>query len=388
MPVGGVPVQRIGGHRAVRCGPRLVTVTAPKVRLRPEIASMVPYRQGRTAAEDAFKLSSNENPYPPLPSVLEAIAGGSINRYPDGSALALRERLGGRFGVSPEEVQVGAGSASLLSQFILAAASPGDEIVYSWRSFEAYPLLVGVSGATSVQVPNLPDERHDLDAMAAAVNERTRLVIVCSPNNPTSTIVTRSEFAAFMAKLPSAVLVLLDEAYVEFVEDPDAVDGAELIGRYPNLVVLRTFSKAYGLAGLRVGYAIGAEYLMDAARAVAIPLAVTDLAQLAALSSLDHEDELLARVTQLKQLRGRIHAGLVEQGWATPTPHGNFLWLPTGEHTAAAAAVFESHGIVVRALGDGLRISVGEAEAVEKLLQASAEVVRMQQAALATATLD
>jgi len=363
-------------------------VTTPKVRLRPEIASMVPYRQGRTAAEDAFKLSSNENPYPPLPSVLKAIAESSINRYPEGSAAALRERLGARFGVSAEQVQVGAGSSSLLTQFILAAASPGDEIVYSWRSFEAYPLLVGISGATSVQVPNTPDERHDLDAMAAAVGDRTRLVIVCSPNNPTSTIVTRGEFTAFMAKIPQDVLVLLDEAYFEFVDEPDAVNGAELLGSYPNLIVLRTFSKAYGLAGLRVGYAVGAEYVMDAARTVAIPLSVTELAQRAAISSLDHEDELLARVTELNQLRGKIYDGLIAQGWATPRPQGNFVWLPTGDQSAEAAAIFEAHGIVVRQLGEGLRISVGEAESVEKLLTASAEVVRSRQAAPSTATLD
>ncbi|CAN5175415.1 histidinol-phosphate transaminase [soil metagenome] len=349
---------------------------------------MVPYRQGRSAAEDAFKLSSNENPYPPLPSVLEAISESSINRYPEGSAAALRERLGARFGVSPERIQVGAGSSSLLTQFILAAASPGDEVVYSWRSFEAYPLLVGISGATNVQVPNTPDERHDLEAMAAAVTDRTRLVIVCSPNNPTSTIVTRDEFTAFMAKIPRDLLVLLDEAYFEFVTDPDAVDGSELLDTYPNLIVLRTFSKAYGLAGLRVGYAIGAEYVMDAARTVAIPLSVTELAQRAAISSLDHEDELLARVTALNELRTRIYDGLVAQGWDTPRPQGNFLWLPTGDATAEAAAIFESHGIVVRALGEGLRVSVGEAEAVDKLLSASAEVVSLRRTAPVAATLD
>ena len=369
-------------------GPRLVTVTEPRVRLRPEIASMVPYRQGRTAAEDAFKLSSNENPYPPLPSVLAAMGESSINRYPEGSAAALRERLGQRFGVSPERVQVGAGSSSLLTQFILAAASPGTEVVYSWRSFEAYPLLVGISGATSVKVPNTADERHDLDAMAAAVNEKTRLVIVCSPNNPTSTIVTRDEFTAFMAKIPGDVLVLLDEAYFEFVADPAAVNGSELLDTYPNLIVLRTFSKAYGLAGLRVGYAVGAEYVMDAARTVAIPLSVTELGQRAAIASLDHEDELLERVQRLNGLRTRIHAGLVAQGWAVPGPQGNFVWLPTGDDTAAAAEVFERHGIVVRPLGEGIRISVGEAEAVDKLLTASAEVVQLRQAGASTPTLD
>lgn len=361
---------------------------APKVRLRPEITSIVPYRQGGTAAEDAFKLSSNENPYPPLPSVLEAIAQSSINRYPEGSAAALRERLGARFGVSPERIQVGAGSASILAQLISAAAAPGDEVVYSWRSFEAYPLLVATSGATSVQVPNTPDERHDLDAMAAAITDRTRLVIVCSPNNPTSTIVTRDEFVAFMAKVPHDLLVVLDEAYFEFVTDPDAVNGAELLDRYPNLVLLRTFSKAYGLAGLRVGYAVGAEYVMDAARTTAIPLSVIEPAQRAAIASLDHEDELLARVATLNGLRDRIYAGLVDQGWNLPKPQGNFVWLATGADTQGAADIFAAHGIVVRALGEGLRVSVGEAESVEKLLRASAEVVSMRRTAPSTATLD
>lgn len=338
---------------------------------------MVPYRQGRTAAEDAFKLSSNENPYPPLPAVIEAIAKSSLNRYPESSAAGLRDLLGARYGVSPERIQVGAGSASVLSQLITAAAAVGDEVLYSWRSFEAYPLTVAAAGATSVQVPNTADHRHDLPAMAAAITDRTRLVIVCSPNNPTGAAVTRDEFATFMAAVPATVLVVLDEAYAEFVTDPEAVSGPELVDKYPNLVVLRTFSKAYGLAGLRVGYAVGPEYVMDAARAVAIPLSVTELGQRAAIASLEHEAELLERVAELNLLRERIYAGLLEQGWVVPRPHGNFVWLPTGEHTLAAATVFERNGVVVRALTDGIRVSVGEADSVEKLLKASAEVVRM-----------
>jgi histidinol-phosphate aminotransferase len=309
--------------------------------------------------------------------VVEAIARSSLNRYPEGSAAGLRDLLGARFGVSPERIQVGAGSASVLSQLITAAAAPGDEVLYSWRSFEAYPLTVAAAGATSVQVPNTADHRHDLVAMAAAITDRTRLVIVCSPNNPTGAAVTREEFAAFMAAVPETVLVVLDEAYGEFVTDPDAVSGPELVDKYPNLVVLRTFSKAYGLAGLRIGYAVGPEYVMDAARAVAIPLSVTELGQRAAIASLEHEAELLERVAELNLLRERIYAGLLEQGWAVPRPHGNFVWLPTGEHTLAAAAVFERNGVVVRALVDGIRVSVGEADSVEKLLKASAEVVRM-----------
>ena len=198
-----------------------------------------------------------------------------IHRYPDATALAVRERIAEKFGVTSDEVIVGAGSVSLIAQFITAAAAPGDEVVYSWRSFEAYPGLVTVAGATSVRVPNRPDHSHDLEAMAAAVTDRTRVVIVCSPNNPTGTVVTADEFERFMAAVPGDLLVLLDEAYIEFVRDEASVDGRTLIGRYPNLVLLRTFSKAYGLAGLRVGYAIGPVAILDAARSTAIPLSVT-----------------------------------------------------------------------------------------------------------------
>lgn len=349
-----------------------------RVKLRPEIASMVPYRQGRSAAEDAFKLSSNENPFPPLPEVIEALEQIHVNRYPDASAAALRDRLGAKFGISPEQVQVGAGSVSILAQLITAAAGPGDEVVYAWRSFEAYPGLVSSAGATAVEVPLTAGYRHDTKAMAAAVTDRTRLILVCSPNNPTSTVVTFAEFEELMAAVPPTVLVALDEAYAEFVNDPSAVRGHGLLEQYPNLVVLRTFSKAYGLAGLRIGYAIGPEYVMDAARAVAIPLSVTEPAQVAALVSLEHESELMERVGRLNLLRDRIWAGLREQGWDTPEPHGNFVWLQIGPRTAEAAEVFNNHGIVARALGDGLRVSVGEAESVDKLLSAASEVVGMR----------
>ena len=350
-------------------------MTDPRVRLRAEIASIAPYRQGRPAAQDAFKLSSNENPYEPLPAVLEAIADSPINRYPDALATALRVRLGERYGVGPERIQVGSGSVAILSQLISAAAGPGDEVVYAWRSFEAYPGLVAVTGATSVPVPNTADHRHDLDAMAAAVTDRTRAVIVCSPNNPTGTIVTAEEFAAFMLAIPADVLVLLDEAYAEFVTDDDAVHGETLLDEYPNLVMLRTFSKAYGLAGLRIGYAVGPEYVMDAARATAIPLSVIDQAQRAAIVSLDNEAQLLERVAALAVQRDETWAALVAQGWDAPRPQGNFIWLPTGAETAWAAERFADHGIVARALGEGVRVSVGEAESVDKLLRAAEEVI-------------
>jgi histidinol-phosphate aminotransferase len=365
------------------------SVTAPEptgasVRLRPEIAVLPPYRQGRPAPADGYKLSSNENPFPPLASVAAAVAASAneINRYPDASALPLRERLAERFGVSADEVVVGAGSVSLLAQFIAAAAGPGDEVLYSWRSFEAYPGLVTVSGATSVTVPNQPDHSHDLEAMAAAVTDRTRVAVVCSPNNPTGTIVTAAEFEAFMTAVPRDLLVLLDEAYIEFVRDEASVDGRTLIGRYPNLVILRTFSKAYGLAGLRVGYAIGPVPILDAARSTAIPLGVTASSTAAALASLEPaaEAELLDRVGIIADRRDRLREALVAQGWPVPAAHGNFVWLPTGEATTAVAERLFDAGLVTRAFPpEGIRVSVGEEESVDTLLTILSELVPASQ---------
>ena len=345
--------------------------------IRPEVAVLPAYKQGRQASDSAFKLSSNENPFPPLPGVVEAVqAQTSYNRYPDATALALRAVLANRFGLTAEQVHVAPGSVAILHELARATSGPGDEIVYAWRSFEAYPGVVTVAGATSVQVPNRADGGHDLDAMAAAVTERTRMVLVCSPNNPTGPIVTAAEFDAFMAAVPQSVLVVLDEAYAEFVTDEAAVHGHPLLAAHPNLVVLRTFSKAYGLAGLRVGYALGPDYVLDAVRACAIPLSVTAQGQAAALASLEREAELLERVTEIAALRDRIVVELRAQGWDVPDAQGNFLWLPTGERTATAAAVFEDAGIIVRAFPpEGIRISIGEHEAVETLLQTARSLV-------------
>lgn len=350
-------------------------MTTP-VRLRPEIAALPPYRQGAQAAPDAFKLSSNENPFDPLPAVVEALRDAvQVNRYPDATAAGLRAVLAERHGVTTDEVHVAAGSVSLLSQFLLAAVAPGDEVVYAWRSFEAYPGLVTVAGGTSVQVPLRDDGSHDLVAMAAAVTDRTRVAILCSPNNPTGTTISTADFEAFMAAVPDHLLVLLDEAYAEFVTDEHAVRGESLTERHPNLVVLRTFSKAYGLAALRVGFAIGAAPLLDAARSTAIALSVTDQAQRAALASLEHESELLARVDRVVALRDQVRLALLDQGWAVPEAQGNFVWLPTGEGTAAAARLLAERGLVVRPFApEGLRITIGEPASVDALLHACREL--------------
>ncbi|MBO0980215.1 histidinol-phosphate transaminase [Microbacterium sp. SD291] len=345
-------------------------------RIRPAIAALAPYRQGKQAGPEAFKLSSNENPFEPLPSVLDALQHTTpINRYPDATAGRLRERLAARFAVDPNQVHVAAGSVSILHQLILATSGPGDEVIYAWRSFEAYPSLPLVAGATGVQVPLTDGFRHDLDAMADAVTDRTRAILLCTPNNPTGPTITGDEFANFVARVPADVLIVLDEAYAEFVTASDAVDGLKerVFERHPNVVVLRTFSKAYGLAGLRIGYAIGNEKVLDAARSTGIPLSVTSAAENAAIASLDAESELLQRVAQIVERRTRLVERLRAQGWDVPDAQGNFVWLPTGERTDDIAAAFVRNDLVVRPFsGDGIRISVGEEASVARVLEVAA----------------
>ncbi len=347
------------------------------VRIRPEIAALPAYTQGRQAGAEAFKLSSNENPFDPLPGVVEAVsAAGAFNRYPDASSPRLRARLAERYGVADDAVHVAAGSVSILYQLAQATSGPGDEILFSWRSFEAYPGLATVAGATAATVPNDAAGGHDLDAMADAVTDRTRMIIVCSPNNPTGPVVTQDAFDAFLTRVPGDVLVVLDEAYAEFVTQPGAVDGRRVLAAgHPNVVVLRTFSKAYGLAGLRVGYAVGDPRILSAARTTGIPLSVTAAAEEAALASLDAEDELLERVGVIAQRRDRLAARLREAGWDVPEAQGNFVWLPAGDRALEVAAAFEAQDLIVRPFaGDGVRITVGEEESLDRVVDVAASV--------------
>src|SRR3954449_3900518 len=224
-----------------------------------------------------YKLSSNENPYPPLPGVVEAAveAAARMNRYPDMGCTALYQALGERLCVPATRLAAGTGSVAVLYHLLQAFCESGDEVVYAWRSFEAYPIAVAVTGATSVQVPLGPDARHDLAAMADAVTERTKVLVVCTPNNPTGPSVGRAELEELLDRVPGHVLVVLDEAYREFVRAEDPVDGVELVRARPNVVAMRTFAKAYGMAGFRVGYVVAAPEIAAAVRACALPFGVS-----------------------------------------------------------------------------------------------------------------
>ncbi|PSL08364.1 histidinol-phosphate aminotransferase [Haloactinopolyspora alba] len=357
------------------------TPDAPRpVQLRSALDELPSYRPGRPAPASgerpAFKVSSNENPYPPLPGVVEAAvsAAAEMNRYPDMFASGLVAVLADRLGVPPEHLATGTGSVGVLQQIVQATTGEGDEVVYAWRSFEAYPIVVGISGARSVRVPLAPGARHDLDAMAAAVTDRTRLVLVCSPNNPTGPVVGHDELAAFVRRVPEDVLVVVDEAYREFVRDPDGADGLALYREHPNVCVLRTFSKAYGLAGLRVGYAVAHERVADALRKTAVPFGVSGVAQRAAVESLAHEDALLERVEALVAERTRVREALLSQGWDVPVTHANFVWLALGERTTDFAAHCEAHGLVVRPFaGEGCRVTIGEQEANDRFIQLASD---------------
>ncbi len=357
--------------------------SARPVRLRPVLSTVPAYTPGKppTPVEGvtAYKISSNENPYPPLPSVLAAItdAAATVNRYPDMGVTALTEALAERLDVPATHLATGTGSVAVLGHLIDITCEPGDEVVYAWRSFEAYPIVVALSGATSVQVPVDAQARHDLDAMAAAITERTRLVIVCTPNNPTGPAVREDELRAFLAKVPPEVLVVIDEAYLEFTTDETVPDALAIYRDHPNVAVLRTFSKAYGLAGLRVGYAVAHEEVATALRKAATPFGVTDLAQRAAIASLDAWDELEVRVKELVTERERVVAALREQGWEVPEAQGNFLWLPLGEDAVPFAQACQARAITVRPFaGDGVRVSIGETEANERFVSIAAEWLR------------
>jgi histidinol-phosphate aminotransferase len=334
-------------------------------RLRPELADIPAYTPGKTVA-GAIKIASNETVHGPLPSVRAAIdkACDDLNRYPDNGYLELREHLAkhlddGAF--TPEHIAVGCGSVSLCQQLIQITSSVGDEVLFAWRSFEIYPLQVRTAGATPVQVP-LRDHTHDLDAMLVAITDRTRLIFVCNPNNPTSTVVDPEALARFVAAVPPDILIAIDEAYVEYIRDGLLPDSFGLVRNHPNVVVLRTFSKAYGLAGLRVGYAVADPDIVTALGKVYVPFSATSISQAAAIACLDAADELLARTDDVVAERTRVTDALRDAGFTVPPSQSNFVWLPLAERTRDFVVRAAENRLVVRPYGeDGVRVTVAAA---------------------------
>ena len=366
------------------------------VRIRPDVAALPAYvpgaRPDAASAVKIAKLSSNELPFPPQDAVVEAItrAVAGVNRYPEMTGETLTQALAHRWDVEVEQVVVGNGSVALIQHLLDAVCQPGDEVVIPWRSFEAYPVCVAVAGARAVRVPLPPDARHDVPAMLAAITPRTRVVMVCTPNNPTGTILTARELAELVAGVPRDVVVLVDEAYLDFVTAPEVGDALTLLAGAPNLVVSRTFSKAHALAGMRVGYLVCEPGLAAAIRSVATPFGVNLPAQAAAVAALGQAE--LGRTTERSAAvaaeRDRVVASLRTQGWEVPEAHGNFFWLGVGEETMALAEHFRAAGILVRPFaGEGVRVSIGTTSDNERVLAAAAawrgaHRVRLGQAAL------
>jgi histidinol-phosphate aminotransferase len=348
------------------------------VRTRADLASLPAYVPGKSIP-GAIKLASNEVSAGPLPSVVKAIADAAtgINRYPDSGCVELTGRLADKLGVPADHLALGCGSVTLCQQLVQATCTENDEVLFAWRSFEAYPIVFHVAGAKQIRVPLSSEHVHDLDAMAAAITPNTRMVFVCNPNNPTGTALRTEEIEAFIARVPSDVLVVIDEAYKEFVDDAHVPDGVELAkqqwaaGR-DNVAVLRTFSKAYGLAGLRIGYAVAPPAVAEALRKVYVPFSVNALAQVAAMASLDAEDELMVRCRAIVAERTRVRGELLAMGYEVPETQANFVWLPLGERTAAFNEHCLAHKVVVRAfVGEGARVTIGEPEENDAFLAAA-----------------
>lgn len=332
---------------------------------------------------ELVKLASNETPWPPIPAVIEKAQEqlATLNRYPDPEKSALRSAIAERSDLSPARVAVGNGSCEILLAAAEALLEPGAELVYAWPSFSMYPQLAAQSGARAVTVPVDAAGRHDLEAMAREVTAATRLVLVCNPNNPTATALPVNEIDAFLADLPRNVAVILDEAYVEFstLQDPD--DSLDLLKRHPNLVVLRTFSKIYGLCGLRAGYALGSEDFRLAVDRVRQPFSVNALAQAAAAEAIRHQDEVERRLEQTVVERVYLESELAGRGLETTESQANFSWVALGDRDEAAVMTgLSERGVIVRAgaaLGEEgrLRVTYGTRRENDRFLAALDDVL-------------
>ena len=343
------------------------------------IADLPAYRPGKGAAQaeaehgiaDAIKLASNENPAPPLDPILDAIrdAASGVNRYADHRAPAVREAIARRLGIESSMVTVGAGSSGILQQLFFSYVDPGDEVVYPWRSFEVYPVFTRLMNGTAVQVPLADDLGFDIAALAGAVTERTKLVFLATPNNPTGVAATTAELRGLLEHIPSTAIVCIDEAYREFLDPGFGDPVVDLLPDFPNVVVTRTFSKAHGLAGLRVGYGIGRADVIATIDKTMLPFTVNALAQAAALAALELDAEIGRRVSGILTERARVEVELAADGWTFPNHQGNFVWLATGDRTDEIALALERRGVVVRPFsGEGIRVTIGSAGENDRFL--------------------
>jgi histidinol-phosphate aminotransferase len=342
-----------------------------------------PYPKAATYAHggNLVKLASNETPWAPHPAVVEAIeaASKSLNRYPDPGGTQLRKRLAERYDTNPERITLGNGSCDILLGAAQALLEPGAELVYAWPSFSMYPHLAALTGARAIAVPLTEDGRHDLEAMLREITAATRICIICNPNNPTGTALPLEQIQQFADELPRHVALIVDEAYIEFntLQDPD--ESLDLLKRHNNVVLLRTFSKVYGLCGLRVGYALCPEGFRDAVDRIRQPFSVNALAQAAAAEALLHQDEVARRVERTAIERVHMESELEERGLAVAPSQANFSWVAV-EDEAAVLAGLESHGVIVRggaALGDPghVRVTYGTREENERFLAALDDVL-------------
>ncbi|MER5182779.1 histidinol-phosphate transaminase [Streptomyces sp. NPDC002896] len=343
------------------------------VRVRSSLAELPAYVPGRKAP-GAAALASNESPYGLLPGVAGRLAelAGGVSRYPDMGATALVRAIAAHHGVEPDRIAVGAGSSEVCGQLLHSVVGPGDEVVFGWRSFEAYPILTAVAGGTAVKIP-LRDHTLDLDAMAAAVTGRTRLVFVCNPNNPTSTAVGERALRDFADRVPQDVLIVVDEAYREYADPERVPDALGLLGDRPNVVVLRTFSKAYALAGLRVGYCVAPMEIAAQVRKTQVPFSVSALAQEAAVVALGECPEVARRAALTVAEREGTALRLRALGFEVPQSQANFVWLPLAGDSADFARHCLDGKVVVRPfLGEGVRVTIGLPEENDAFLALAA----------------
>ena len=353
--------------------------------VRPAVSQLPAYRPGKGAAQaeaehgitDAIKLASNENPYAPIPQVVDAIAAAAVevNRYSDHRAGELRSAIADWHGVSDDNITVGCGSVGLIQQLFLTYVDPGDDVVTPWRSFEVYPIDTMLMGAQLVSVP-LVDGAFDLDAVADAVTERTKLVLIATPNNPTGPAVSTDALRAMLEQIPRRVIVLVDEAYREFV-DPSFGDPVhDLLPDFPNVVVSRSMSKAYGLAGLRVGYLVADPAVVTEVDKTLLPFAVNLVAQAGALAAVRHRAEYKPKIDAIISERERVVSELEAAGWQLFPTQANFVYLELGDRTDGIYVELERRGVVTRPFaGEGIRVTIGTPAENDRFLAALAEVI-------------